>query len=70
MNSPFLEFYKNKGTTAYDKTKQYTNILMNSDTYGWSIFKPIDEVETFDGKIEIGMYFAITSTFFPLKGNG
>ena len=26
MNSPFFEFYKNKGATAYDKTKQYTHI--------------------------------------------
>ena len=25
MNSPWLEFYKNKGTTAYDKNKQYTH---------------------------------------------
>ena len=50
--------------------KQYTNILMNSATYGWSIFKPIDEVKTFDGRIEIGMYFVITSNYFSLKGNG
>ena len=68
MNSPFLEFYKNKGTTAYDKNKQYTNILMNSDTYGCSIFKPTDEVKTFDGTIETGMYFVVTSNYFPLKG--
>ena len=70
MNSPFLEFYKNKGTTAYDRNKQYTDILMKSDTYGWSIFKPTDEVKTFDGTIETGMHFVITSNSFPLKGNG
>ena len=29
MNSPLLEFYKNKGETAYDKNKQYTDILIN-----------------------------------------
>lgn len=70
MNSPFFEFYKNQGTTAYDKNKQYTHILMNSDIYGWSIFKPTDEVKPFDGTIETGMYFAVTSNYFPLKGNG
>ena len=63
MTWPFLEFYKNKGTTAFDKNKQYTHILMNSDTYGWSIFKPTDEVKTFDGTIEIGMHFVITSNY-------
>ena len=70
MNSPFLEFYKDQGTTAYDKNKQYTHILMNSDVYGWSIFKPTDEVKPFDGTIETGMYFVTTSNYFPLKGNG
>ena len=70
MNCPFLEFYKNKGTTTYDKNQQYTNILMNSDTCGWSIFKPTDDVKTFDGTIETGMYFVTTSNYFPLKGNG
>ena len=43
---------------------------MNSDTYGWSIFKPTDEVKPFDGTIETGMYFVATSNYFPLKGNG
>ncbi len=28
MNSPFLEFYKHEGTTAYDINKQYTNIFL------------------------------------------
>ena len=27
MNSPFLEFYKHKGQTAYDKNKQCTHTL-------------------------------------------
>ena len=70
MNSPFLEFYKHKGQTAYDKNKQYTHILMNGDTYGWPIFMPTDEVKPFDGTIETGMYFVTTSNYFPLKGNG
>ena len=70
MNSPFLEFCKDQGTTAYDKNKQYTHILMNSDVYGWSIFKPTDEVKPLDGTIETGMYFVTTSHYFPLKGNG
>ena len=43
---------------------------MNSDMYGWSIFKPTDEVNKFDGTIGTGMYFIITSNYFPLKGNG
>ena len=34
MNSPFLEFYREQGETAYDKNKQYTHILMNCDEYG------------------------------------
>ena len=70
MNSPFLEFYKHKGATAYDKNKQYTHILMNGDNYGWSIFTPTDEVKPFDGTIETGMYFITTTNYFPLKGNG
>ena len=70
MNSPFLEFYKNKGETAYDKNKQYTNILMNCDNYGWSAFAPTDEVKPFDGTIDTGMYFIETGNCFPLKGNG
>ena len=56
-------------STAYDKHKQYTHILMNNDTYGWFIFKPTDEVKTFDGAIETGMHFVITSNGFPLKCN-
>ena len=43
---------------------------MNRDTSGWSIFKPTDEVKTFDGTSETGMCFVITSNYFPLKGNG
>ena len=43
---------------------------MNSDIYGWSIFKPTDEVKPFDGTIETGMYFVTTSNYFPLKGDG
>ena len=70
MNSPFLEFYTTNGETAYDKNKQYTHILMTGDVYGWSIFKPTDEVEQFDGNIETGMYFIVTLNYFPLKGNG
>ena len=26
MNSPFLEFYTSRGSTAYDKNKQYTHV--------------------------------------------
>eukprot|EP00973_Karenia_brevis_P045230 6264827-Karenia_brevis.AAC.1 len=43
---------------------------MTGDVYGWSIFKPTDEVEQFDGNIETGMYFIVTLNYFPLKGNG
>ena len=55
MNSPFLEFNNSTGTTAYDINKQYTNILMKGDKYGWSKFMPTDQAEIYDGKIEPGM---------------
>ena len=57
INSPFLEFYKNKGTTAYDKNKQHTNILRSCDDFGWSILNPTDEVKTFNpiSDIETGL---------------
>ena len=69
MNSPCLEFSKNNGTTAYDFNKQYTNILTNCDTYGWSVFKPTDEVKPFDGTIETGVYFVESTNYFPIKSN-
>ena len=62
---------KNKGETAYDKNKQYTNILMNCDKYGWSQFAPTDEVKDFDGTIDTGTYFIETSISNPvLEDNG
>ena len=70
MNSPFLEFNNSTGTTAYDINKQYTNILMKGDKYGWSKFMPTDQAEIYDGKIEPGMYFIETENYRPLKGNG
>ena len=72
INSPFLEFYKNNGKVAYDKNKQYTNILRSCDDFGWSIFNPTDEVKRYDSisDIETGLYFIETFNSFPLKGNG
>ena len=43
---------------------------MNSGIYGWSIFKPTDEVKPLDGTSETGMYLVTTANCFPLKGNG
>jgi len=70
MNAPLLEFYKTDGDIAFDKNKQYTNILCNCDSFGWSMFSPTDEVEPFDGFIDTGMYYVETTNSFPLKGNG
>jgi len=70
MNSPFLEFYGNNGDIAFDINKQYTNILCNCDSFGWSIYATTDEVKPFDGVIETGMYYVETINYFPLKGNG
>ena len=38
FNSPLLECYKDKGETAFDVNKQYTNILTKCDSYGWAIY--------------------------------
>ena len=70
MNSPLLEFYKEKGEIAFDVNKQYTNILINCDDYGWAIYMPTDEVEPYDGKIDTGRYWVDTNETFALEGNG
>ena len=70
MNSAFLEFYKNNGDIAFDINKQYTNILLRCDKYGWCKFTPMDEVQPFDGNIETGIYYVETDNYFLLKGNG
>ena len=66
MNSPLLEFYKEKGQTAYDKNKQYTDILMNCDKFGWAIYMPTDEIKPFDGTIDTGRYCIETIDYFAL----
>ena len=70
MNSAFLEFYKNNCDIAFDINKQYTNILLKCDKFGWSKFTPMDEVKPFDGNIDTGIYYVETNNYFPLKGNG
>ena len=70
MNSPLLEFYKSKGEIAFDINKQYTNILMNCDKFGWSVFMPTDEVKIFDDRIETGRYYIETDDNFLFSGNG
>ena len=70
MNSPLLEFYKDKGAVAYDINKQYTNILMNCDNYGWPIYMPTDEVRLYDGVIGTGICFIESTDGFALQGNG
>ena len=64
MNSPLFELYAEKGQTAYDKNKQYTDILMNCDKFGWAIYMPTDEVKPFDGTIDIGRYCIETTDCF------
>ena len=44
MNSPLIEFYTDKADIAFDVNKQYTDILVNCDEYGWPIYMPTDEV--------------------------
>jgi len=70
MNSPLLEFYKSKGEIAFDINKQYTNILMNCDKFGWAVYMPTDEVKIFDGRIDTGRYYIETDENFMLGGNG
>jgi len=70
MNSPLIEFYTDKADIAFDVNKQYTNILANCDKYGWAIYKPTDEVEQYDGKIDTGRYYVETTENFALEGNG
>ena len=70
MNSPLIEFYTNKADIAFDVNKQYTNILMNCDEFGWAIYMPTDEVEKYDGTIETGRYYIETTEAFALEGNG
>ena len=70
INSPLLEFYTDKADIAFDVNKQYTNILMNCDDYGWPIYMPTDEVEPNDGNIETGRYYIETTDTFALEGNG
>ena len=70
MNSPLIEFYTNKADIAFDVNKQYTNILMNCDEFGWAIYMPTDEVEKYGGRTETGRYYIETTDAFALEGNG
>ena len=45
INSPLIEFNTDKADVAFDVNKQYTNILMNCDEFGWAIYMPTDDVE-------------------------
>ena len=70
MNSLLLGFYKDNGEVAYDISKQYTNILMNCDNYGWPMYMPTDEVRLYDGVIDTGRYHIESTDGFALQGNG
>ena len=70
MNSPLIEFYTDKADIAFDVNKQYTNILMNCDEFGWAVYMPTDQVEEYDGTIDTGRYYIETSECFALEGNG
>ena len=65
-----MEFYKDKGEVAYDTNKQYTNVLMNCDNYGWHIYMPTDEVRLYDGVTYTGIYYIESTDGFALQGNG
>ena len=41
---------------------------MTGDTYGWSIFKPTDEVKTFDGTSENWYVLRCNNKLFPIEG--
>ena len=45
MNSPSIELYTDEANFAFDVNKQYTNVLMNCDEFGWAIYMPTDDVE-------------------------
>ena len=66
INSPLIEFYTNKADIAFDVNKQYTNILMSCDEFGWPIYMPTDEVEGYDGRVETGRYYIETTEAFAL----
>ena len=70
MKSPLVGFYTNKANIAFDVNKQYTNILMNCDEFGWAIYMPTDEIEKYDGRIETGRYYIETTGAFALEDNG
>ena len=70
MNSAFNELYNKRIDIAIDKNKLYAYILTNCDEFGWSRFTPLDEVQHFDGTIEIGIFYVETRHGFPLRGNG
>ena len=69
-NSPLFGFYKDKDEVAYDISKQYTNILINFDNYGWPIYMPTDEVRLQNGVIDTGTYYIESTGGFALQGNG
>ena len=62
--------FTHKADIAFDVNKQYANILMNCDEFGWAIYMPIDELEKYDGRIETCRYYIETTEAFALEGNG
>ena len=52
-----------------DENKCRRNILLN---YGYDFprYSVLDDIESFDGKLETGFYYIETENTFPLRGNG
>ena len=65
-----MGFDRDKEEVAYDINKQYTDILMNCDDYGWPVCMPTDEVRLYDGVIDTGGYYVESTGGFALQGNG
>ena len=70
IDSPLNEFYADTAEIAFDVNKQYTNILMNCDEFGWPMYMPTDQVEKHDGRIDTGRYYIETTEISALEGNG
>ena len=69
-NSPLIYCYTDKADVAFDANKQYTNILMICDEFGWAIYMPTDDVEEYDNTIETDRCRVETNETFALEGNG
>lgn len=61
--------FPNSAKHSKDMNKCRRNILLN---YGYDFprYSVLDDIETFDGKLETGFYYVETENTFPLRKNG